>query len=468
MTEAQWVEIVVTATVPSASDVAALLADEVEEAAQGVMIRGAEVVFWVAAARSERALAETRSAVARMAEAGLPVAADRVAGQPALPESEWRDTWKRYFHVIRLTRQIVVVPSWESYQPVDDDLVIDLDPGQAFGTGAHASTRLLLQEMQALRDQGARVDRFLDVGTGSGILAIAAARLWPASTGLAVDIDPLAVGATRENSQINRVDDRITCADTAPGRIEGGFDLVLANIQADVLTALGADLAMRVAPGGMLLLSGLLTHQVEALPGTWDGACEVIVGGVAETVHFVVDEPSHRAFFRDALAVERVDETGLESLAAHAFPDLLFLKGVWKGLRRFEGGYARVREALHDFLGVLDDDGAWVFTDETGRLSREEPEPGSGARVPVTNHLVQSRFTRWGLDVAPEKPDVRADGKCRRERERELNGQTLYCEWHYKVEGHTNRVHLHPPIAASDGKVIVAIFCEHLRLPGDR
>lgn len=262
MNQAQWVEIVVSATITSASDVAALLADEVEEAAPGSLIQGADVVFWVASARADSALAETRAAIARMAEAGLPVAPERVTQRPALAESEWRDTWKRHFHVIRLTRQIVVVPSWESYQPTTDDVVIDLDPGQAFGTGAHASTRLLLLALQALHDAGTRIDRFLDVGTGSGILSIAAAKLWPASTGLAVDIDPLAVGATQDNCRINRVDDHVTCADTPLERIEGSFDLVLANIQADVLTALGAELAARVAPGGVLLLSGLLTHQV--------------------------------------------------------------------------------------------------------------------------------------------------------------------------------------------------------------
>ena len=83
-------------------------------------------------------------------------------------------------------------------------------------------------------------------------------------------------------------------------------------------------------------------------------------------------------FFRHVLEVERVDERGLEALAEHAFPDLYFCDGVWRGLGELEGGYARVREALHQVLGVLDDHGAWVFTDETGRLSRSDPAP-SGA-----------------------------------------------------------------------------------------
>lgn len=203
------------------------------------------------------------------------------------------------------------------------------------------------------------------------------------------------------------------------------------------------------------------------LPGTWNGSCEVVVGPDKAVVHFVVDERSHRTFFRDALAVERADEAGLQKLAVHAFPDLFFLEGVWDGLRHFEGGYARVRNALHHMLAVLDDDGAWVFTDDTGRLSREEVEPSDGERRAVTNQLVEQRFRLRGLDVAPEKPNVRADGRCRRERERVLDGQTLYCEWHHKFEQHINRAHFHPPVDASGGKLIIAIFRDHLRLPGD-
>lgn len=211
---------------------------------------------------------------------------------------------------------------------------------------------------------------------------------------------------------------------------------------------------------------GLATACIP-LPGTWRGPCKVVVGGVMQTVHFVEDESSHRLFFRDALVVERTDEAGLERLAPHAFPDLLFLAGVWGGLGRFEGGYARVKDDLRHILSILDDHGAWVFTDETGRLSRDEPEPGDTERKPVTNQVIERRFKRWGVEIAPEKPAVRTNGGCRRARERELEGRTLYCEWHYKFEKHINRIHLHPPIPASGGKVIVAIFCDHLPLPGD-
>lgn len=203
------------------------------------------------------------------------------------------------------------------------------------------------------------------------------------------------------------------------------------------------------------------------LPGSWRGPCEVAVAGLKQMIHFVVDEASHRAFFRDALEVERADEARLEALAPHAFPDLFFFEGVWDGLRHFQGGYARVRRDLHELLAVLDDHGAWVFTDDTGRLSRDEQVPDDVQRQHVSNQLIEQRFKRWGLDIAPEKPDVRDDGRCRRPRERVLDGRTLYCEWHCKLEAHINRVHLHPPVPESGEKLIVAVFRDHLPLPGD-
>lgn len=201
------------------------------------------------------------------------------------------------------------------------------------------------------------------------------------------------------------------------------------------------------------------------LPGKWSGPLVVVVDGRSERVHFVVDERTHRAFFRDALEVERIDASGLPALAPHAFPDLLFLPDVWDGIRHFQGGYARVRDDLLRLLAVLDEQGAWVFTDETGRLSREESS--SDEHRPVTNDVIKARFKKWGLDMAPEKPNVWNDRPCRHARERTLGVETLYCEWHYKFEPHVNRVHIHPPVAGSGGRVVVAIFRDHLPLPND-
>lgn len=260
-----WIEIIVPAAAVDVDEVAALLADACEPAREGTEIRGDEVVIWAPLATSEAALAEVRAAVAAFAEAGLGVDAARVRAQPGLPEAEWRDAWKKYFHVTRITPRIVVVPSWETYAPAAGEVIIDLDPGMAFGTGTHASTRLVLEELDRLDAEGLAPARVLDVGAGSGILAIAAVKLWPAATVVAVDNDPIAVAACAENAGVNAVGDRIASAATPVGDVDGQFELVLANIQAHVLRELLPGLAPRVAPGGTLVMSGLLSPQAEAV-----------------------------------------------------------------------------------------------------------------------------------------------------------------------------------------------------------
>ena len=169
--------------------------------------------------------------------------------------------------VSRLTRQFVVVPSWERFAPGTDDVVIDLDPGMAFGTGTHASTRLVLEEIQALADRPDAMapPRILDVGCGSGILAIAAVKRWPAASCVALDNDPLAVTATSENATRNAVADRIAASAGGLEDLDEAFPLVLANIQAHVLRALQGGLIACTAPGGTLILSGLLTPQAQPL-----------------------------------------------------------------------------------------------------------------------------------------------------------------------------------------------------------
>ena len=143
--------------------------------------------------------------------------------------------------------------------------MIDLDPGMAFGTGTHASTRLVLEELQDLADRDVTPGRILDVGCGSGILAIAAVKRWPQATCVAVDNDQLALDATIDNASINRVADRIEVQLTPAGELTEAFPLVLANIQAHVLRELRAALVARTAPGGTLILSGLLTPQAQPI-----------------------------------------------------------------------------------------------------------------------------------------------------------------------------------------------------------
>ena len=265
MSSSDWTEVVVPVDGGDVDDVAALIASEIAAAAAGTEQRGHEVVFWVAADAADDAVAEVRAAAARWQAGGLAVDPARVRTAAAVPEVEWRDAWKRYFRVARLTRQFVVVPSWESFVAGPDDVVIDLDPGMAFGTGTHASTRLVLEEIQALADRGAAPARILDVGCGSGILAIAAARRWPDARCVAIDSDPIAVDATIDNAARNAVGERIAASGRGLGELGEPFALVVANIQAEVLRALRDELIACTAAGGTLILSGLLAPQAQAL-----------------------------------------------------------------------------------------------------------------------------------------------------------------------------------------------------------
>jgi len=292
MPDTSWVEVIVSVGAADVDDVAALIASEVAAATAGTEQRGDEVVFWVAAADAPAALAEACDAVTRWRAGGLAVDPARVRIAAAMPEAEWRDAWKKYFRITRLTRQIVVVPSWERFAAAPDDVVIDLDPGMAFGTGTHASTQLVLEELQALADRGVAPPRIVDVGCGSGILSIAAVKLWPSASCVAIDNDPIAVAATQENAAINRVTGRITASTQSlapastpspapPAAPTAGpatreplplFELVLANIQAHVLRELRGSLISSVAPGGTLILSGLLTPQAQPLADEFVGA----------------------------------------------------------------------------------------------------------------------------------------------------------------------------------------------------
>jgi ribosomal protein L11 methyltransferase len=267
-----WLEVIVQVSAAGVDDVAALIVSEVSAAAAGTEQRGDEVVFWVSRDDAAAALVETRDALARWQAHGAAVDPARVRLATAVPESEWRDAWKRYFKVSQLTRQFVVVPSWETFEPAADQIVIHLDPGMAFGTGTHASTRLVLEELQTLADSGANVARVLDVGCGSGILSIAAVLRWPGATCVALDVDPLCIDATLENAARNGVADRIAAQAAPIGELREEFPLVLANIQAHVLRELKSDLIARTAPGGTLILSGLLTPQAQPLAAEYVAA----------------------------------------------------------------------------------------------------------------------------------------------------------------------------------------------------
>ena len=186
-----------------------------------------------------------------------------------LEPEDWANSWKEHFYPQRIGQRFVIVPTWREYAPQPAETIIHLDPGMAFGTGLHATTRLCLRAMESLARPGARV---LDVGTGSGILAIGAALLG-AGPVLALDTDPTAAEVARENVSLNGVEASVSVAQgTLPNEersflatqaAPGGFDLILANILAEVITAMAPALARELAPGGTLVTSGILAQKGE-------------------------------------------------------------------------------------------------------------------------------------------------------------------------------------------------------------
>jgi ribosomal protein L11 methyltransferase len=178
-----------------------------------------------------------------------------------LVEEDWGAGWKEHFHPFRAAPHLVVKPTWEPYAAAPGEAVIEMDPGMAFGTGLHASTRLALAliEEQCMAAQPRRV---LDLGTGTGILAMAAA-LRGAADVLAIDTDPDAVAAARLNVARNRLEGIVRVGDENLAAVPGPFDLIAANITADVLLALAPLLAARLAPAGSLVLAGVLAGEQE-------------------------------------------------------------------------------------------------------------------------------------------------------------------------------------------------------------
>ncbi len=180
--------------------------------------------------------------------AGMDIDVDFVA------DRDWSETWRDGVEPMRFGR-LVVVPRTFAFEPGPDDVVVRLDPGLAFGTGAHATTALCLERLARTPLDGKRV---LDVGSGSGILAIAAARL--GATAVAVDHDPQARNATLENSRCNGVEIDIESRLVA---VQCSFDVVLANLVAGTIRGLADALSERLVPGGEMVLSGILAEQVE-------------------------------------------------------------------------------------------------------------------------------------------------------------------------------------------------------------
>ncbi|MBR2215145.1 MAG: 50S ribosomal protein L11 methyltransferase [Selenomonadaceae bacterium] len=173
-------------------------------------------------------------------------------------EEDWADSWKQYFHPTKVGGLIVIKPAWEEYTAAPDDIVIELDPKSAFGSGTHPTTALCIRELESLVKGGMTV---FDLGTGSGVLAITAAKLSAASV-VAVDTDPAAIEAAQENVKRNGLGNITVQSGDLLRNVTGEADIIVANIIADVIMELLPTTGAHLKPQGVLLASGIITERV--------------------------------------------------------------------------------------------------------------------------------------------------------------------------------------------------------------
>ncbi|MFS1517864.1 50S ribosomal protein L11 methyltransferase [Bacillus sp. SCS-151] len=174
-------------------------------------------------------------------------------------EEEWATAWKKYYNPVKISEKFTIVPTWETYTPVSsDELIIELDPGMAFGTGTHPTTVMCIQALERTVKQD---DKILDVGTGSGVLSIAAALLG-ADKVLAYDLDEVAVASARINTKLNKVSDNVIVEqNNLLDGIETKVDIIVANILAEIILRFVKDAYRLLKPGGMFITSGIINTK---------------------------------------------------------------------------------------------------------------------------------------------------------------------------------------------------------------
>jgi ribosomal protein L11 methyltransferase len=194
------------------------------------------------------------------------------------PDPAWRDAWRQHAEPVEVGTGLLIAPGWRPVPLGSGRLVLSIDPGGCFGSGTHPSTRMILGALD--RHPPSPADVALDVGSGSGILSVAAARLGAARV-TAVDLDPEALSRTAANAEANGVRERVDLAGSSLPAVGGLFDLALVNITAAVHAQIGSEVTARVRPGGRILVAGLL-------PGQWRHV-EVAYAPARVSDHFVLD-----------------------------------------------------------------------------------------------------------------------------------------------------------------------------------
>jgi len=214
-------------------------------------------------------------------------------------EEDWANAWKDYYHVTHIGQRLVIRPSWRDHTPSPHEVVLTLDPGMAFGTGLHPTTRMCLEQIEQHTQSGMRV---LDVGTGSGILAIAASKLGAAHV-YAIDNSSVAVESATTNAAMNDLSDRIQVAlgvldETKAACMAEQYDLVVANIIAHIIGSIAPQLAQVLAPGGTLIVSGIIEARRH------DAEDPLIAAGLALVEQVKIDDWLALVFRRTVRADE--------------------------------------------------------------------------------------------------------------------------------------------------------------------
>ena len=197
-----------------------------------------------------------------------------------LQEEDWANEWRKYYKPIRVSRRIVIVPTWETYEPKPGDVIIEMEPGMAFGTGTHETTRMCLQFLDELVKPG---DTCIDIGCGTAILGIAAAKLGAVDV-LAIDRDRVAVRSAKENIILNHVENTVRAVegDLLSGQQQMQADVIVVNIIADVIIGLVPGLAPFLKKGGVIIASGIIKERCAEVVAAMEQAGYEIVEVRAE------------------------------------------------------------------------------------------------------------------------------------------------------------------------------------------
>jgi ribosomal protein L11 methyltransferase len=257
----RWLELAVEVA-PDAEEAAADILRRFAPRGVAIEATGESVVVkaWLP---DDGAVAAQRRAV-RRALASLPA----TVRTRWLQEEDWAEAWKAFFPVLHVSRRLVICPAWRSYRARRDEAVIRLDPGMAFGTGQHPTTLMCLRALEETLQPGAAV---LDLGTGSGVLALAAARLG-ASDVLALDNDPLAVRSARENVRLNGLEALVRVEEGTLQAGTGPFDVIVANISAATIVELAAAMTASLKAGGVLIAGGFSEARSEEVAAVLSAA----------------------------------------------------------------------------------------------------------------------------------------------------------------------------------------------------